>query len=114
MVTAAEVMKRLGLRPWHEIEERARVDAKKRQPDVGYYDPHRSSGRTTMMMVDALVTASSGQAVYVVGRIDRSTVCIRKQLRRWCVELRIDPSLIVDRPAGATVFMDHSAVLPPL
>lgn len=118
-MTEAQVMARLGLKPWAEVEEDARDLADAAEERTGQpVSACRRSGRTWKMLVKAVVAASMGQRVAIHGHNPRYSQQLQGQARQWCETCGIDPTLIVDLdgrhvshlaggPAPAVGYWDH-------
>jgi len=111
MMTEAEVMAKLELRPWEDILGEARLEAERREALTGSHSSsRRRSGRTWRMLVLAVVAASRGQTVTIEGHEDRYERQLRDQARDWCKRCGVDPELILlgKERKGATVYVtDH-------
>jgi hypothetical protein len=95
-MTEAEVMERLGLRPWEDIQAQA----------VG----GRRSGRTWRMLVAAVAAASRGQTVIIEAHSNDYERQLRNKARDWCRRCSVDPGLILmqkGRKGAVVYFTDH-------
>ena len=96
-VTEAQVMGRLGLKPWSEVEEDARDLADAEEERTGQPASARQrSGRTWKMLVKVVVAASMGQRVVIHGHNPRYSQQLMLQAREWCETCGVDPKLILD------------------
>lgn len=118
-VVRAEVRKAVGLLPVREhLHKRARgvVDMAKSghldglsPRDLDEYLRIRQTGRTTEILLSALVVAASGRRVCIASE----KPVVRKEMRRilldWFEKLEIQKKLLVkNEEHGVVVFRDHS------
>ena len=107
-LTEAEIMKRLGLRPWDEHAARVRQENGKRRKYWGVdYSPSHGTGVTTRMLVHAVELASRGETVLIIGCDRRYSLALRSRAREYCARCGVDPKRISFVENGTVTLFDH-------
>lgn len=91
MLTVAEVEKRCGLKPRDEFAR----DRLAKMPG-GIHDSMAMTGRTTQILVHAVVEASKGRTVVVLAQSLGVARTMARNLQSMCTRCDVDPRMVID------------------